>query len=143
MRQDLYSIALGGLAFWAPAVLLSAIYKWDVSTLALNLASVASLALVSLISWIIRKRMPKWGWVLAGVYILGPTAILAASAFSRFPSSSPGLPGDPLRLIVLCLIPPVTLWFATLNGMIFSVLFVTLILPALSLLRAGKQQASR
>ena len=134
MKQNLCSIVLGGVAFWAPVVLLSATYKWTVSTLALNLASVASLALVGLISRIIQKRMPKWGWFLAGIYILGPTAMFAASAFTHIQHST-GSPGDWIWLVIFCLLPPMTLWLALLNGVFFSVLLVTLILPLLSLLR--------
>lgn len=132
MKQKLYSIALGGLAFWMPFVLLSATYRWTENILVLNFASVAGLALVSLTSWVVRKKMPKWGWALAGVYILGPAATFAAWALSPF-SSSASLPGDWIWLVTLSLLPPMTLWLATLSGMIFSVLLVTVALPLLSL----------
>jgi len=141
MKQNLYSLALGGLAFWMPFVLFSAMYKWSVSMLALNFASVAGLALFSLISWIIRKRMPKWGWALAGVYVLGPTAMLASAAFTRIPSSTSSS-GHWVWFVTFCLLPPMTLWLALLNGMIFSVLFVTLALPFLSLLPRTEQMSS-
>jgi len=138
VKQNLYWLALGGLGFWVPVVLLSATYRWTESILALNLASVMGLALACLISWVIQKKMPKWGWALAGVYILGPSAIFAAWAVSPF-SSSAGLPGDWIWFVTLCLLPPVTLWLALLDGVIFSVLFVTLVLPLLSLLRRTGQ----
>ena len=134
MRQKLFWVAVGGLAFWLPAVMLSAIYRWNVSTIALNLASLTGTALVGLITWGTAQRMPRWGWVLAGVYILGPTAILLASSFARIPPTT-NLPGDWIWRVIFCLLPPMTLWMATLNGMIFSVLLVTIALPLLALWR--------
>jgi hypothetical protein len=131
MKQNLYLLALGGLAFWMPFVLLSAVYKSSVSIIALNLASVAGLGLFSLISRNIRK---KWGWVLAGVYVLGPTAMLASAAVARITPSTTS-PRHWVWLVTFCLLPPMTLWLALLNGVIFSVLLVTLVLPLLSLLR--------
>ena len=135
MRQKLFWIVVGGLAFWLPTVVLSAIYRWSVSTVALNLASLTGTAVVGLITWVTVKRMPRWGWVLAGVYILGPTAMLVASAFARILPTT-NLPGDWIWRVMFCLLPPMTLWMATLNGMIFSVLLVTIALPLLALLRS-------
>ena len=136
MRHKLFWIAVGGLAFWLPAVVLSAMYRWNVSTVALNLASLTGIALVGLITWGTARRMPRWGWVLAGVYILGPSAMLVASAFARIPPA-PNLPGDWIWRIMFSLLPPMTLWMATLNGMIFSVLLVTIALPLLALSRSN------
>lgn len=138
MKQDLYSIVLGGLGFWVPFALLFAIYRSSVSVLALNLLPVAGLALLSLISWIIRKKMARWGWLLAGVYVFGPVAMLSSAAFTRI-SPSAGAPGHWIWFVTLCLLPPMTLWLALLNGVILSVLFVTLALPLLSLLRRTEQ----
>src|ERR1039458_7008102 len=135
MRQKLFWIVMGGLAFWLPTVVLSAIYRWSVSTVALNLASLTGTAVVGLMTWVTVKRMPRWGWVLAGVYILGPTAMLVASAFARILPTT-NLPGDWIWRVMFCLLPPMTLWMATLNGMIFSVLLVTIALPLLALLRS-------
>ena len=138
MKQDLYSIVLGGLGFWVPFALFFAIYRSSVSVLALNLLPVAGLALLSLISWIIRKKMARWGWLLAGVYVFGPVAMLSSAAFTRI-SPSAGAPGHWIWFVTLCLLPPMTLWLALLNGVILSVLFVTLALPLLSLLRRTEQ----
>jgi hypothetical protein len=135
MKQKLYWIAVGGLAFWLPAVLLSAMYRWNVSALALNVVSLAGTALLGLITWVTVRKLPRWGWVLAGVYIFGPTAILVASAFARMaPTTS--LPGDWIWRVMFCLLPPMTLWLASLNGMIFSVLLVTMALPLLAFSRS-------
>lgn len=133
MKQNLYWLVLGGLGFWVPFALLFAIYRSSVSVLALNLLPVAGLALLSLISWITRKKMPRWGWLLAGVYVFGPVAMLSSAAFTRI-SPSAGAPGDWIWFLVFCLLPPMTLWLALLNGVILSVLFVTVALPLLLLL---------
>lgn len=135
MRQKFFWIVVGGLAFWLPTVVLSAIYQWNVSTVALNLASLMGTALVGLITWVTAKRMPRWGWVLAGVYILGPAAMLVASAFAHIPSTT-NLPGDWIWRVMFCFLPPMTLWMATLNGMIFSVLLVTIVLPLFAFSRS-------
>ena len=133
MKQKLYWLVLGGLGFWVPFALLFAIYRSSASVLALNLLPVAGLALLSLITWIIRKKMPRWGWLLAGVYVFGPVAMLSSAAFTRI-SPSAGAPGHWIWLVTLCLLPPMTLWLALLNGVILSVLFVTVTLPLLLLL---------
>jgi hypothetical protein len=121
----------GGLAFWLPAVLLSALLRWNASAVALNAASLAGLALVSLVA-LARRGVPRWGWALLGVYVLGPGAMFLASAFNRIPTTM-ALPGDWIWTTVFCLLPPMTLWFAMLNGMIVSVLLATVALPLLAL----------
>jgi hypothetical protein len=125
----------GGMVFWLPPIVLSAIFRWNVSTLFLNLSALAGLALLGLVARIGDDGRPRWGWVLTGIYISGPAAMLVASSFSRLPSSVASLPGDWLWRIAFCLFPPMTLWMATLNGMIFSVLFVSAVLPFLALRR--------
>jgi hypothetical protein len=134
VRRHLGSIVLGGLAFWVPVVMLSGIHRREVGALMLNVSSVVSLALVSLVLWGVEKRVPEWGWLLTGIYALGPTAMFAASSFSRNPTSV-ALAGDWIWLVAFCLLPPMTLWLAMLDGMIFSVIVVTLVLTLLSLLR--------
>jgi hypothetical protein len=135
MKGRLYWIAVGGLAFWVPALMLSAIYRRNVSILALNICSLAGIVLLGLISRITSGRMPDWGWVLAGIYVLGPAAIMASSSFDRL---SPLIhhAGDWIWFVVLCLFPPMTLWLATLNGMILSVLLVTVVLPLAAISRS-------
>jgi hypothetical protein len=135
LGQKLFWVVVGGFAFWLPTVVLSAIYRWNVSTITLNLASLVGIALVALIAWVAAKRVPRWGWVLAGVYILGPTAMFVAAAFARIPPTT-NLPGDWIWRVMFCLFPPMTLWMATLDGMIFSVLLVTIALPLFALSRS-------
>jgi len=135
VTQKLFWIVVGGLAFWLPTVVLSAIYRWNISTIALNLASLMGIALVALIAWVAAKRVPRWGWVLAGVYILGPTAMFVAAAFVRIPPTT-SLPGDWIWRVMFCLFPPMTLWLAALDGMIVSVILVTIALPLFALSRS-------
>jgi hypothetical protein len=51
-------------------------------------------------------------------------------------TSTINVPKEWLWLTIFALLPPVTLWFATLNGMIISVLLTTLLLMFL----AGSQK---
>jgi hypothetical protein len=131
MRKKLYWIAVGGLSFWLPAILVGVALHQNVNAVLLNVVSLAGVILLGLASWMYTKHFPKWGWVLAGIYILGPICMLAPLAFSRIPSPPAGS-GGTLILVLLCLFPPTTLWFALLNGMIFSVLFATVTLPFLA-----------
>src|SRR5467141_1853364 len=124
MRNKLYWIAVGGLSFWLPAILVGAALHQNVNAVLLNVVSLAGVILLGLASWTYTKHFPKWGWVLAGIYILGPVSMLAPLAFAKIPSSPAGS-GGTLILVLLCLFPPTTLWFSLLNGMIFSVLIAT------------------
>lgn len=130
MQNRLYWIAVGGFAFWLPVILLSAIDPWNVTVLALNSASLTGLVVTSLATRIIHRSTPRWGWILAGVYIFGPTAIFIAASFSLTPHSRSFR--EWIWLILFCLFPPMTLWLATLDGMIFSVLVVTVSLLILA-----------
>jgi hypothetical protein len=135
MKRRLSWIALGGLAFWAPALMLTAVYRWNVSVTMLNVGSLAGVAFLGLMSWIASRQTPEWGWVLAGIYIFGPTAMMASSSFDRF-SPLVHHTGDWMWLVGFCLFPPMTLWLATLNGMILSVLLVTVVLPLIAISRS-------
>src|SRR5271156_2843075 len=105
MRSKIYWIAVGGCAFWLPALILFAAYPRSISPVALNLASLTGLALLGLASLAIHKDKPRWGWVLAGVYILGPAAMFLTSTLDRTPSPT-SLPGDWIWLLTFCLLPP-------------------------------------
>jgi len=133
MKENLRLLVLGGLAFWTPVVLVSAIGKFDANIIAQNLVSSAGILIFCLISWTATKRRPKWVWALAGVYTLGPAAMIVAASFTHFsPIRHP--PGYWLWFMAVCLFPPMTLWLALGSGLIFSVLFVTFVFPLLSLL---------
>ena len=113
----------GGTAFWLPPIVLCAIYQWRVNPTALNVVSLTGLLILAIAARLYGLS-PKWGMILLGIYVLGPTAMLIAASFSRLPSSQTD-PNAWLWLTVLCLFPPATLWFSLLNGMIISVLIAT------------------
>ena len=123
MRERLYWIALGAICFWLPSVVsvvLVPMGLWGLRTaIILPLAGIASLCVAS---WISTKNAPRWGWILAGIYILGPVAMLARSVVFYF-RSSPRVPGDTTFEILLYLFL-----------MIPSLLIVTLVLVAMCLL---------
>ena len=132
MRNRLYWIVLGGLSFWVPAILISVALHQNVSLWVLNSVPLVGAALLGAASWAGTKHLPKWGWVLAGIYILGPVSMLAPSLLLHAPAA-PNVPGENVWLILFCLFPPMTLWMAVLNGMIFSVLAATVVLPFLAI----------
>jgi hypothetical protein len=123
VRNKLYWIVLGGFAFWLPAIVLSAILRDQVSILMLNMAPLLGLIAFALVVWIRDKKAPKWGWVLAGVYIFGPAAILTAALLSG--GHPPDSPVAYLIFILLCLFPPMTLYLSLMNVTFFSVLAAT------------------
>jgi hypothetical protein len=104
----------------------------------LNVVPLAGVALLGAASWVHAKRLPKWEWILAGIWVLGPVSMLLPSVFFQA-LSSPNIPGERTWMILFCLFPPMTLWMAVLNGMIFSVLFVTVVLPCLAMCRRQKR----
>ena len=125
MRERLYWIALGGICFWLPSAVSVALILgrnvglWGLRTLIiLPLVGIASLCAAS---WIGTKNAPRWGLILAGIYILGPIAMLARSVIFYLPSS-PHVPGE---------ITQATLLYLFL--MIPSLLIVTLLLVAMCL----------
>lgn len=137
MKRKSYWIIVGGLVFWLPVVLISVVSGLNANWTVLNITPLVSLALLASLSWIKNKRLPEWGWVLAGIYILGPAAMLIASSFARVqPSAS--LPDDRLWSIAFGFFPPMTLWMATMDGMILSVLTVTIVLLILARYRTTR-----
>jgi hypothetical protein len=131
MKSRLYWIVVGGLSFWLPAIIVNAALDQKSNLWTLNVIPLAGVALLGVASWIGTKHLPKWGWVSAGIYILGPVSMLAPSVFLHVPSS-PIVSGENTWLFLFCLFPPMTLWMAVLNGMLFSVLIATVALPFLA-----------
>lgn len=89
-RDLLYWIVWGGLCFWLPSVVSVALdpHPNELGLLRtcifLPLAGSASLCAAS---WIAAKHPPRWGWILAGIYILGPIllfSLLASSVIQLF-----------------------------------------------------------
>jgi hypothetical protein len=93
MKNRLYCFALGGLSFWLPAIVVAAALHQNLNLWVLNGIPLAGVTLLGAVSWIATKHPPKWGWVLAGIYILGPVSMLAASALLHV-ASSPNVPGE-------------------------------------------------
>jgi len=131
----MYWSALGGIVFWLPYILLSAIFRIflsfifleDASLVWLNAASSFGLTMLCLISWR-KRRTSVWLWELAGVYTLGSFAMLSASAISGHPLGGPGF----WLVLLFCVFPPLTLWLSLLWGMIPSVLIATVVLALLA-----------
>lgn len=130
MKDRLYWIVMGGFFFWLPAIIISGVVHSKVSTVLLNVLPLAGIAVLGTASWVWTRRFPRWGWVLAGIYIFGP---LSMQLPSLIPGMLPlrGVPGETAWMVLFCLFPPMTLWMALLNGMIFSVLIATAMLPFL------------
>ena len=143
MKTRLYWIAVGGLAFWLPATVVATALHQNLNLWALNVFPLVGVTLLGATSWIATKHQPRWGWVLAGIYILGPVCMLAPSVFLHVPFSL-SVPGEKTWMFLFCLFPPMTLWMAVLNGRIFSVLIATVTLPFLAayLLDRGSRPSS-
>jgi len=136
MKNRLYWIVAGGLSFWLPVIAVNAALGQKSNLWTLNVVPLAGVALLCVASWMGTKHLPKWGWVLAGIYILGPVSMMAPSIFAKVAPSPSSLGGN-LIVVLLCLFPPTTLWFSLLNGTFFSVLAVTVILPFLAVYLKG------
>jgi hypothetical protein len=80
-RRRLYCIVEGGLAFWLPAIALSAVFQQHTSVLWLNIVSLSGLVALAILDRIDCIWAIRWNWVLAGVYILGPVSILTEAVF--------------------------------------------------------------
>lgn len=137
MKNRLCWIVGGGLSFWLPTIAVNAALGQTSNLWTLNVVPLAGVTLLGVATWMGTKHLPKWGWVLAGIYILGPVSMLAPFVFAKVPSSPSGLGGN-LIIVLLCLFPPTTLWFSLLNGTLFSVLIATVILALLAVYPRGR-----
>jgi hypothetical protein len=138
MKGRWYCIVVGGVAFWFPAIVFVAIFHENTSVLWLNVIPFLGLIALALLDWISLKRVLRWNWVLAGVYILGPISMLAPLVFFGGQPPSSSRPRDLLIEILVCLFPPFTIWLSLLNGMIFSVLAATIALPIFAIFERGR-----
>jgi hypothetical protein len=139
MKGRLFWIAMGGLSFWLPTIVVNTALDQKSNLWTLNVVPLVGVALLGVAGWIGIKRLPKWGWVLAGIYILGPVSMLAPSIFLHVPSS-PNIAGENTWTFLFCLFPPMTLWMAVLNGTIFSVLIATVVLSILAAQLRGQSR---
>ncbi|HEY8056183.1 MAG TPA: hypothetical protein VIE13_09770 [Terriglobales bacterium] len=117
--QSLLWVLGGGLSFWIPALLAGYL---NGSTTLVNLAAVLGVALFGVIAKQFGTRRPRWGWILVGVYVLGPPVMLAPSAFA---ASTAPVEHHLMWALLFCAFPPITLWMSLLNGTIFSLLATT------------------
>jgi hypothetical protein len=122
-------IAIGGLSFWLPYVVVMVAFHEDVDWGPLNAVALAGVTVLCAASWLVTKKPPEWGWILAGIYILGPASMFAISLFRDVPFS-PDAPGEYLWLLFFLLFPPMTLWISLVSGMLLSLLLATVILLA-------------
>ena len=137
MKQKFVWIVVGGLSFWLPETLAAAALHHNENIVVLNIVPLAGLIVLGATSWICTKHFPKWGWVLAGIYILGPVCMMGPALFVQVPHSPSNFGGN-LLLILLFLFPPTTLWYSLLNWTIFSVLVATGTLPFLAIYQKGQ-----
>ena len=117
MRERLYWIALGGIWFWLSSLVSVVVLEphkhnplWTFVILPL-----AGFAFLCAASWIASRREPKWGWILAGIYIVGSILNLAMSVVfhvDRFPLNISR--EITWKMTLLCFLPPVYLWMAVL-----------------------------
>lgn len=140
MRNRLCWIVLGGLSFWLPMIITAGFHQ-DMGLWTLNLIPLAGVTLLGAASYMLTGRMPRWGWVLAGIYALGPVSMLIPSQFINAPSAA-SVPGEWAWVLLFCLFPPMTLWLALLNGMIYAVLVATLAMSILAAYQRGWRPSS-
>jgi hypothetical protein len=139
MKSRWYCILVGGLAFWLPAIVLDAFHEGE-ALLWRNFTPLLGLTALALIDWIGLKRVLRWNWVLAGIYILGPISILTSAMCSG------GTPfwklgwGGVLAELVFCLFPPATLLLSLYDFTICAVLAASAVLPLLALIPRSKSQ---
>jgi len=123
------------MAFWLPAIALTAVYHSGVSILWQNMTSLFGLTVILIADRLWLKSAMKATWILAGVYILGPISLLICAVLTGTrPFWTMGLK-DFLFGVLVCLLPPMTLWLSLLSLQIFSVLAATMALPVLEILR--------
>jgi len=140
IRDKMCWSALGGLAFWLPVIILSAIFHDKTSWVRLNAGSLLGLTALGVLGWTRKSPVPRWSWVLAGVYILGPVSMTVANAFAGAILPSLSSPGYLIFDIVICLLPPLTPWLSLYDGMFVSVLPATVVLVLLAAHGRDKQR---
>ena len=134
MKSRWYCILVGGLAFWLPAIVLAAASHEGGGLLWRNVTPLLGLTALALIDWIGLKRALRWNWVLAGVYILGPISILTSAICSGVAPPWKADLGTVLFELVVCLLPPMTLWLSLYDFTILAVLAASAALPLLALI---------
>jgi hypothetical protein len=123
-------VLAGGAAFWVPAITAAAFLHENIGAVVLNAIALAGIIALIALSWSFAKQPPPSGLLLLGIYVLGPVSMFTPSLLG-LATGTATTPGDKLWILAFCLFPPMTLWMATLNGMIFAVLVASIGLPLL------------
>ncbi len=129
MSSKIYWLIIGAATFWVPAIYASHFLP-QLNVVMLNAIPLACMILLGIICRLL-NRSPRWALVLAGIYVLGPVLQLAPSMFTHA-SPLPSAIHEKMWLLALCLFPPVTLWLALLNGLLYSLLIGTAALTAMA-----------
>ena len=129
MADRIILILVGGLAFWAPAVLLEILSKGRYS---ITIANLLPVVCVLCLYWLLRRgHFRKLNgvplYMLAGIYLLAPLSLtVAGSAFGGgFTQFTGG--HDVLWLLLASVVPPLAMILAGYNGTIFGLLAMTII----------------
>lgn len=131
MAKRVLLLLIGGLGFWAPAVVFEILSRGRHGVVFANLAPVA-LTVVAL-SLLRRGRLGALRtlplWILAGIYLLCPLAVTTAT--SAFGGGFATFVADDVRWLLLASVfPPLGLVMAGYNGTLLGLLAETLILTA-------------
>ncbi|HWH04404.1 MAG TPA: hypothetical protein VN674_11975 [Gemmatimonadales bacterium] len=113
-----------------------------VDVVRMNAASLAGLALFVGLT-LGRRFQQRWAWVLTGIYLLGPAAMVFGASFTRLPGPHIQAHGEALVGAVILLFPPMTLWIAGDTGMLIAVLVATVILGVLAARQRGDSQPDK
>lgn len=132
-RHRLYSLVVGGLAFWLPPIILSVVAGQNPSILWLNITPLLGLAALAFIDRISFHWPVQWNWVLAGLYILGPISILIESTLGGGSLRGLGLFG------LVLLVPPMTILMSFYSAQFFVILGVTVALPLIGFVSLVKE----
>lgn len=131
MRDRTTWAIAGGCAFWLPFVSVSYLLRWKADPVVLNSASLTGITLLGVYSQLRLAGKVQWGWMLAGIWILGGAAMSWGGELMRFPHARDSA-SEWFWGILITSIPTNTLVFSLENGMFISILLVTVLLPILS-----------
>lgn len=124
---------LGALSFWGPEILLYAWKRRDldsrVVTFLLPCCLLLSYFLATRLQWCkVAGRPSGAAFMLLGVWILGPTAMLIGATFQGAGFLTLGT-GSALVTALLGLFPPYTFIMATYDGSLFGLIIASILMP--------------
>ena len=135
VRRAIVWCLAGGAAFWLPFVALAVIAA-NPTVLVITLCPLAGLVVLGVVVRSRKGGAPSWGWVLAGIYLLGPGLQLLAFSLTSPPSGR-----DWAWVVLVSIFPPMTLWLGTLDAVIFPVLIASVALAWLAFRQRGARPA--